>query len=125
MAVGEGRECVHNEAGSAGGALQEDGGVHGEDHRCGGEGEELTVEERHVLSVAYKNIIGAHRASWWIISSIEQKEEGSGNHNHVAALAATALRSSPPSAFSDRLLVPALSLSPPPSTLRSSTIDEG
>ena len=36
---------------------------------------ELTVEERNLLSVAYKNVIGARRASWRIISSIESKEE--------------------------------------------------
>jgi len=44
---------------------------------------ELTVEERNLLSVAYKNVIGARRASWRIISSIEQKEESKGNTNHV------------------------------------------
>ena len=38
---------------------------------------ELTVEERNLLSVAYKNVIGVRRASWRIISSIEQKEDGS------------------------------------------------
>ena len=34
---------------------------------------ELTDEERNLLSVAYKNAIGARRASWRVISSIEQK----------------------------------------------------
>lgn len=44
---------------------------------------ELTVEERNLLSVGYKNVIGARRASWRILSSIEQKEEGKGNDHHV------------------------------------------
>uniref|UniRef100_A0A0C9QUH8 TSA: Wollemia nobilis Ref_Wollemi_Transcript_8598_1555 transcribed RNA sequence n=1 Tax=Wollemia nobilis TaxID=56998 RepID=A0A0C9QUH8_9CONI len=48
--------------------------------------EELTVEERNLLSVAYKNVIGARRASWRIISSIEQKEESRGNDEHVATI---------------------------------------
>ncbi|CAN1181877.1 14-3-3-like protein [Linum perenne] len=47
------------------------------------DGDELTVEERNLLSVAYKNVIGARRASWRIISSIEQKEESRGNEDHV------------------------------------------
>ena len=50
------------------------------------EGEELTVEERNLLSVAYKNVIGARRASWRIVSSIEQKEESRGNEDRVAAI---------------------------------------
>ncbi|XP_005102699.1 14-3-3 protein epsilon [Aplysia californica] len=40
------------------------------------QGTELTVEERNLLSVAYKNVIGARRASWRIVSSLEQKDEG-------------------------------------------------
>ncbi|KAL5175387.1 14-3-3-like protein C [Glycine soja] len=40
---------------------------------------ELTVEERNLLSVGYKNVVGARRASWRILSSIEQKEEAKGN----------------------------------------------
>jgi len=44
---------------------------------------ELTVEERNLLSVAFKNVIGARRASWRIISSIEQKEESKDNAEHV------------------------------------------
>uniref|UniRef100_F6S1U8 14-3-3 domain-containing protein n=1 Tax=Ciona intestinalis TaxID=7719 RepID=F6S1U8_CIOIN len=33
----------------------------------------LSVEERNLLSVAYKNVVGARRSSWRVISSIEQK----------------------------------------------------
>ncbi|XP_065847235.1 14-3-3 protein 7 isoform X1 [Euphorbia lathyris] len=44
---------------------------------------ELTVEERNLVSVGYKNVIGARRASWRILSSIEQKEEGKGNDQNV------------------------------------------
>ncbi|KAJ1415780.1 14-3-3 protein [Sesbania bispinosa] len=44
---------------------------------------ELTIEERNLLSVGYKNVVGARRASWRILSSIEQKEETKGNEVNV------------------------------------------
>lgn len=36
---------------------------------------ELSVEERNLLSVAYKNAIGSRRTSWRIVSLIEQKKD--------------------------------------------------
>ena len=38
------------------------------------EGEELSIEERNLLSVAYKNVIGARRASWRVLSSLEKTQ---------------------------------------------------
>jgi len=35
--------------------------------------QELSNEERNLLSVAYKNVVGTRRSSWRVISSIEQK----------------------------------------------------
>jgi len=37
-------------------------------------GVELTVEERSLLSVAYKNVVGSKRSSWKTISAMEQKQ---------------------------------------------------
>lgn len=36
-------------------------------------GEPLSVEERNLLSVAFKNVIGARRASWRVLSSVEER----------------------------------------------------
>jgi 14-3-3 protein beta/theta/zeta len=47
-------------------------------------GAELTNEERNLLSVAYKNVVGARRSSWRVISSIEQKTEGSDTKQTLA-----------------------------------------
>ncbi|RKF56712.1 14-3-3 protein-like protein [Erysiphe neolycopersici] len=47
---------------------------------------ELTVDERNLLSVAYKNVVGTRRASWRIISSIEHKEESKGSDKHVSTI---------------------------------------
>ncbi|CAH3109892.1 unnamed protein product [Pocillopora meandrina] len=38
------------------------------------EGGELSIEERNLLSVAYKNVIGARRASWRVLSSLEKTQ---------------------------------------------------
>ncbi|KAL8989707.1 MAG: hypothetical protein Q9177_001465 [Variospora cf. flavescens] len=48
--------------------------------------QELSVEERNLLSVAYKNVIGARRASWRIVTSIEQKEESKGNESQAGLI---------------------------------------
>jgi 14-3-3 protein epsilon len=45
----------------------------------GSSGADLSVEERNLLSVAYKNAVGSRRASWRIITSVEQKETSKGN----------------------------------------------
>ena len=37
-------------------------------------GKGLTQEERNLLSVAYKNVIGMRRVSWRVISNIQRKE---------------------------------------------------
>uniref|UniRef100_A0A3P9P2T5 14-3-3 protein beta/alpha-B-like n=1 Tax=Poecilia reticulata TaxID=8081 RepID=A0A3P9P2T5_POERE len=39
------------------------------------EGSELNNEERNLLSVAYKNVVGARRSSWRVVSSMEQKSD--------------------------------------------------
>ncbi|KAI8126913.1 14-3-3 protein zeta [Lucilia cuprina] len=47
-------------------------------------GVELSNEERNLLSVAYKNVVGARRSSWRVISSIEQKTEASARKQQLA-----------------------------------------
>jgi 14-3-3 protein epsilon len=49
----------------------------------GDDGSELSVEERNLLSVAYKNTVGSRRAAWRIISSVEQKEKSKGNETQA------------------------------------------
>ncbi|KAH9489953.1 14-3-3 class protein [Bulinus truncatus] len=47
-------------------------------------GAPLDNEERNLLSVAYKNVVGARRSSWRVISSIESKTEGSEKKANMA-----------------------------------------
>jgi len=49
--------------------------------------QELSMDERNLLSVAYKNVVGARRASWRIVTSVKEKEVRS-----AAAPAACGLR---------------------------------
>lgn len=44
-------------------------------------GEDLSVEERNLLSVAYKNSVGSRRTAWRALSQIEQKETAKGSKN--------------------------------------------
>ncbi|XP_047149311.1 14-3-3 protein 9-like [Vigna umbellata] len=47
---------------------------------------ELSVEERNLFSVGYKNVVRSQRDSWMILSSIEQKEESKGNELNVKCI---------------------------------------
>merc|ERR1711957_407643 len=51
--------------------------------KVGQEKDELGVEERNLLSVAYKNAVGSRRAAWRIITSVEQKEKTKGNEEQA------------------------------------------
>jgi len=48
---------------------------------CTQGGNQLSLEQRNLLSVAYKNVVGARRASLRIIGSIETKEQSKGSAN--------------------------------------------
>lgn len=47
-------------------------------------GGKLTDEQRNLLSVAFKNVVGARRSAWRIISSIEQKDKEKNNSADLA-----------------------------------------
>merc|ERR1712078_709543 len=46
----------------------------------------------NLISVAYKNAVGSRRASWRIISSVEQKEASKGNEQNVEMAKAYRIR---------------------------------
>lgn len=48
------------------------------------QGGDLSVEERNLLSVAYKNSVGSRRTAWRALEAIEQREESKGGkHTHL------------------------------------------
>lgn len=44
---------------------------------------ELTQDERNLLSVAYKNVIGSRRSAWRIVTSIEARENEKGSDENL------------------------------------------
>lgn len=46
---------------------------------------ELNNEERNLLSVAYKNVVGSRRSAWRVVSSIEKKAEGNDRKQALAS----------------------------------------
>ena len=44
---------------------------------------ELNTDERNILSVAFKNVVGTRRAAWRVLSSIQKKENNKGNAENV------------------------------------------
>jgi len=48
--------------------------------------DELGMEERNLLSVGYKNVIGARRSSWRVITNIEQKEKTRNSEEKLAQI---------------------------------------
>lgn len=43
----------------------------------------MSLEERNILSVAFKNVVGTRRAAWRVLSSIQKKENNKGNAENV------------------------------------------
>ena len=50
--------------------------------------DDLSLEERNLLSVAYKNVVGARRASLRIIGSIEAKEKSKDDNGKLGVISA-------------------------------------
>jgi len=52
-------------------------------HEVGKLSDELSIEERSLLLVGYKNSVGSRRAAWRIITRVEQKEKSKGNEEQA------------------------------------------
>lgn len=52
---------------------------------------DLSTEERNLLSVAYKNVIGARRASWRVLSSLEKNQLEAAKTNQEGATGKAAI----------------------------------
>ena len=50
--------------------------------------QELSNDERNLLSVAYKNTVGSRRTAWRALTSIEQKEDQKGGKSNVVLIKA-------------------------------------
>ena len=61
--------------------------------------DELSTEERNLLSVAYKNAVGSRRAAWRIITSVEQKEKTKGNEEQARSKGSSPKSATPSSRF--------------------------
>lgn len=46
----------------------------------------LGVEERNLISIGYKNLIGNKRTAWRIVSSLEDKECGSDDPDNMKSM---------------------------------------
>lgn len=46
-------------------------------------GAELTASERNLLSIGYKNVTGYRRASWRVLSAVEQTEGNEANVKRI------------------------------------------
>jgi 14-3-3 protein epsilon len=49
---------------------------------------EFSEDERNILSVAFKNVVGNRRTAWRVLSSIEQKESRRGNEENKSRASA-------------------------------------
>lgn len=46
-------------------------------------GKDLSSEERNLLSVAYKNVVGAKRSSWRVMTALEEKQENGEKKEYI------------------------------------------